>query len=345
VRFSGWRQEELLAFWLNVYHCLLLHGWVLLGTPRSKSELARFYNRVSYLVGQRPVSLREIERVVLHVPKADPQAVRAQARARAYQLLGFCRCCRRRAGALRASPPRSPRADSDDEKRSGTPPAGSRGGKGRSCQPNTACLPMPPMPRLPQAPWSPQGAHSCLFLGQPPEAMAIPKQDLRAVVTFNRGNKSCISAIPVFHGTRLNSELNDVMRQFVGAFVQVQERDGKPIRVTLPHCCQGVKQELVGQLDPQAVLTYIWTFMPKDQARPTPKTQLKFLKCNEEMRRRMDITKAAYSDPNLSDASLAKPGKEFEVINATAQALARLPASPASPKELNAQEQLGPYSL
>ena len=81
VRFNGWTQSELLAFWLNLYHCLLLHGFLVLGRPTTKREIQRFHGRVSYLVGPRPVSLREVERVILKVQKGDPKgAARAQAR-------------------------------------------------------------------------------------------------------------------------------------------------------------------------------------------------------------------------------------------------------------------------
>merc|ERR1712008_505764 len=94
VRFIGWTQDELLSFWLNVYHCLLLHGWLLLGTPKSKREARRFYSRVSYLVGTGPMSLAEIERIVLHLPPVDPKMVGpkmvgAQAKARVSRLVGF----------------------------------------------------------------------------------------------------------------------------------------------------------------------------------------------------------------------------------------------------------------
>merc|ERR1719375_270598 len=35
LSFSGWSNDALMAFWMNVYHCLLLHGRLLLGTPKS----------------------------------------------------------------------------------------------------------------------------------------------------------------------------------------------------------------------------------------------------------------------------------------------------------------------
>merc|ERR1719345_618322 len=75
ISFDGWTNSALMAFWMNVYHCLLLHGRLLLGTPKSRRELYRFYSRVSYIVGTRPVSLKEIERHILHVPIQDRPAI------------------------------------------------------------------------------------------------------------------------------------------------------------------------------------------------------------------------------------------------------------------------------
>lgn len=112
VRFEGWTLQDKVAFWINVYHCLLQHGILLLGPPKSRREVARFYSRVSYLVGSAPVSLREIERFVLHVPSPslrDQMRGRGQAKAKQALTQGqllvttWCFCpCRRRAPARNA---------------------------------------------------------------------------------------------------------------------------------------------------------------------------------------------------------------------------------------------------
>lgn len=137
MQFAGMNDNDLTAFWINVYHCLLLHGWLILGTPKSRRESARFYARVSYLVGERPVSLKEIERVVLRIPDMDfMTAVSSAGRARAEHFLSFCCLRRRRAnnanamstnspsggrspscGGQDTSPPRlSPRPSQDEQK-------------------------------------------------------------------------------------------------------------------------------------------------------------------------------------------------------------------------------------
>ena len=48
---APWRFE------VNIYHCLLLHGFLIFGAPQTKSEMSNFRNRVSYLVGSRRRSL------------------------------------------------------------------------------------------------------------------------------------------------------------------------------------------------------------------------------------------------------------------------------------------------
>lgn len=56
---------ELLAFWLNVYHALLLHGR--LGSPdlRTLGGFVAFHNRTSYIVAGQTWSLTEIEHLIL----------------------------------------------------------------------------------------------------------------------------------------------------------------------------------------------------------------------------------------------------------------------------------------
>merc|ERR1719401_337205 len=125
VSFKNSTQEELLAFWLNVYHCLLIYGRMLLGVPKSKTELGRFYDRVSFIVGLRPVSLRDIERFILRVPCAGDRAVEVYTtgRAHARQLMARCCCLWRRpphepaSDTIVAGVPSSPRAGDSPPKR------------------------------------------------------------------------------------------------------------------------------------------------------------------------------------------------------------------------------------
>ena len=56
---------ERLAFWVNVYNALALHGVVRLGLTRSVWQVWNFYGRVSYRVGGHVLSLDEIEHGIL----------------------------------------------------------------------------------------------------------------------------------------------------------------------------------------------------------------------------------------------------------------------------------------
>lgn len=349
VRFKGWSQNELLAFWINTYHCLIVHGCLVLGTPSNRQEMLNFHKRVSYLVGLRPVSLREIERIILQVPRAEAQqVVRARARARAVQFLGCCGLFFRQpedeTGQKqkdRDSPPRSPTAakgqvDSEGGKQSSPPsPSSSSTTSGRVKQKKqkakNMCMPKVP---LPQAPWKLYDTHACLFLGLPPEGTNhLPRQDLRVALALNRGHHICLPSIPVLDAPRLNSELNDISQSYIANFVQVEKKEGRPYRLTFPHSLQGVKREL--KEDQHAFLKFIGSFMPMEpQVSTTVGVQIKFSKQPETPRRRVELIRMTYSDANLNVASARQAlGKEFEVINATAQALSRLQAG------LEAQEQ------
>jgi len=288
VRFDGWKQDELLSFWLNAYHCLLIHGWLLLGTPKSTKEKSRFYSRVSYLIGTGPMSLAEIERIVLHLPHLDPKMVRAQARARASQILGFCACLRF-----------SKEADDSDDEEEGLDGSPRNRGRAGSIGRNSPCL---PMPHLPKIPWNLFGTNACLFLGEDLQPIEIPHQDLRAILTVNRGTKCCLTGIPVFDASFLNAALNDITKQFVWEFIKVQERDGKPVQVTLPYSLMGLKNEMARKSDAQALLRFLWGFLPEAQVEPTVKTKIKFGSVLEtqEMRRRVDLHKATYTDPTIT---------------------------------------------
>mmetsp|Transcript_21886 Transcript_21886/g.75263 ORF Transcript_21886/g.75263 Transcript_21886/m.75263 type:complete len:1175 (-) Transcript_21886:83-3607(-) len=325
VRFRHWTQNELLSFWLNLYHCLLLHGYLVLGKPVTTKELKRFHTRVSYLVGLRPVSLKEIEQAILRMPEVDAQVqMRAQAGGRARQLLGFCGRCRRRkdAGSSQIA------QKEDTPSQGSTSPNGPRGsakgaktGKGKMCM---------PMPSIPQPIWTSRnftGGEACLFLGREPEVLAPPQQDLRCVFALNRGKKACSKSIPVFHENRLNAEIDNVACAFVQEMVQVEEKDreGRPSRVQLPARCKLFTSEL----SPEAgvVLEYIWRFMPPGTPMPAPGCKLRFAKGAEEPWDRSDMVKFVYSDPNLNKETFGgveQVGKEFDAIATTAQALAKL---------------------
>jgi hypothetical protein len=59
------RPAERLAFWLNVYNALVLHGVVALGLRRSVWETWNFFGRVSVRAGPHVLSLDDIEHGIL----------------------------------------------------------------------------------------------------------------------------------------------------------------------------------------------------------------------------------------------------------------------------------------
>ena len=63
---------ERLAFWINVYNALVLHGIVRLGIRRSVRYRWNFFGRVSYRVGGHGLSLDDVEHGVLRDNRRRP---------------------------------------------------------------------------------------------------------------------------------------------------------------------------------------------------------------------------------------------------------------------------------
>ena len=63
---------ERLAFWINVYNALVLHGIVRLGVRASVRRVWNFFGRVSYQVGGRILSLDDVEHGVLRDNRRRP---------------------------------------------------------------------------------------------------------------------------------------------------------------------------------------------------------------------------------------------------------------------------------
>nr|XP_061827745.1 uncharacterized protein zgc:152951 isoform X2 [Nerophis lumbriciformis] len=58
-------REEKLAFFINVYNALVIHGYLRLGAPTNMWQRYRFFNYVSYLIGGEVFTLQDIENGVL----------------------------------------------------------------------------------------------------------------------------------------------------------------------------------------------------------------------------------------------------------------------------------------
>ncbi|XP_053482897.1 uncharacterized protein zgc:152951 [Ictalurus furcatus] len=65
VQLLSLSQEERLAFFINVYNALVIHGYLRLGFPKNMWQRYRFFNYVSYLIGGEVFTLQDIENGVL----------------------------------------------------------------------------------------------------------------------------------------------------------------------------------------------------------------------------------------------------------------------------------------
>lgn len=67
-----------LAFWINIYNALVIHGIVALGLRQSVWEAGPFFRRVRYLVGGHVFSLDDIEHGILRGNRRGPYRLRRQ---------------------------------------------------------------------------------------------------------------------------------------------------------------------------------------------------------------------------------------------------------------------------
>ncbi len=64
--------DSAVAFWMNVYNCLIMHGTLEVGHPTSAMQRARFFNSVCYQMGAHRFSCTEIEHGVLRCNRPPP---------------------------------------------------------------------------------------------------------------------------------------------------------------------------------------------------------------------------------------------------------------------------------
>lgn len=69
-------KEERIAFWINLYNVMVIHGVVELRIRDSVKEVRRFFKRIKYMVGNRLYSLEDIEHGVLRANKRPPNSFR-----------------------------------------------------------------------------------------------------------------------------------------------------------------------------------------------------------------------------------------------------------------------------
>ncbi|XP_072253352.1 uncharacterized protein [Leuresthes tenuis] len=65
VELMSLSREEKLAFFINIYNALVIHGYLRMGAPTNMWQRYRFFNYVSYLIGGEVFTLQDIENGVL----------------------------------------------------------------------------------------------------------------------------------------------------------------------------------------------------------------------------------------------------------------------------------------
>jgi len=71
--FQGYDLDEKVAFLLNLYHLMVLHGFIVLGAPTDPTSFASFFTQVSYNVGEEIFSLAELEHRIIRAGMTSPQ--------------------------------------------------------------------------------------------------------------------------------------------------------------------------------------------------------------------------------------------------------------------------------
>ncbi|CAE7254414.1 unnamed protein product [Symbiodinium natans] len=238
VRFTLWSQSELKAFWLNVYHCLLLHGLLVLPAPDTQEKWTAFRQRASYLVGLRPVSLADIEAEIFRLPKesvAPPQEVGA---------INPGGCCGLFVGKATVKAPDTIKQAADPVEPSQNSRMLVESGE------NTDTSPVDPV-------------NACLYLDVA-EAWEAPSADPRLELGLALGSSSC--SIPVFRAANLDSQLDEAARLFVQAHVETEANEGELGTVSLPAKCRALKRHFK---DDKELLHFLWKFQ-SSMALPLP---------------------------------------------------------------------------
>jgi hypothetical protein len=58
-------KDDLIAFFLNIYHTLLLHSFIVLGVPSSAVDWKTLKNTASYEIAGDLMTLKDIDEVIL----------------------------------------------------------------------------------------------------------------------------------------------------------------------------------------------------------------------------------------------------------------------------------------
>lgn len=325
MQFRGWVREEYISFWLNVYHCLLLHGRFVFGTPKTRSQQSRFYSRVSYLVAMVPVSLREIETFILGVPKFDVIAANAvYSRALAGQdkftrsvtsfsqlasnSFSFSNLFSWPFGSTSEQGQEEEDKESDCEQEVGEESVFSKFWK------SLPLVNKVPLPKL-KLPWK-QKLNPCLFVGYPadvPGREHLREKDHRIALVLNRGNLACLKGIPLFTSADLHAQLDDVSRCVVREFVKVEKSRLGSRALVVPQRFRGLWREL--HRDTAALARFVWEFMPPENGQMPSRVSFRRIVATPQAYHQM--TKHTYTNRSLQVEPPRAPqlDSELQLVN------------------------------
>merc|ERR1712194_494604 len=69
---AGLSETEKLAFYINLYHVMCHHGFLVFGVPLTLFEFVNFFGKVAYEVGDDVMSLKELEHNILRANMTSP---------------------------------------------------------------------------------------------------------------------------------------------------------------------------------------------------------------------------------------------------------------------------------
>jgi len=274
VNFESMAATQKLCFWLNIYHTLMLHGFLQVGRPSSGKQLSIFQNRISYLVESHPFSLAEIEFLILRSNLSTPLH---RIKGRVWgtgQPTYFWRRTNEVLPASQAGILHLECASSDDQdtglgfgakrqisKYTNQASTGTRGsdlhlegleGSDDEVKSNRSKI-------------SSRVDASSEFWAR--YAPGYP--EIRISFVLNYGTLSCLDSIMVFYDNQLEAQLEYASSQFIQTFCHVEggsrfgiiralsaisarvsnfrgqkSRPSLPSRVTFPHCCRRFKKDI-----------------------------------------------------------------------------------------------------
>jgi hypothetical protein len=68
----GLSEDQRFVFFLNIYHCMVMHAYLVLGPPRSSFQWISYFNSISYQCSDDIFSLAELEHCIIRSNMSSP---------------------------------------------------------------------------------------------------------------------------------------------------------------------------------------------------------------------------------------------------------------------------------